>query len=44
MPLQLLLSIFKEKVEPCFVIVVYLWNVFDPFQQNVLLMKKSVFP
>ena len=41
---QLLLLIFKEKTEPCFAVVIFLWNVFDPFQPNVPLMKKVVFP
>ena len=40
LPHQLLLSIFKEKTEPYFVIVVFFWNVFDPSQTNV---KKPAF-
>ena len=44
LPRQLLLSIFKEKTESCFVVVIFLWNVFNPFQPNVPLMKKPVFP
>ena len=39
-----LLSSFKEKTEPYFVVVFFLWNVFDPFQPSVPLMKKPVFP
>ena len=35
---------FSQKKQPCFVVVIFLWNVFDPFQPNVPLRKKAVFP
>ena len=43
LPHQLFMSIFKEKTEPCFVVVIFFWNVFDPFQPNVSLMEKLSF-
>ena len=33
----------REKAEPCFVVVIFVWNMFDLFQPNVPLMKKLVF-
>ena len=35
---KLLLSIFKEKAEPCFIVVVFLWKVFEPFCNYVMHM------
>ena len=31
LPHQLLLSVFKEKTESCILVVIFLWNVLDPF-------------
>ena len=44
LPHQSFLSIFKEKTEAGFVVVSFLWNVFDVFQPNVPLTKKVFFP
>ena len=43
LPHQLPQSILKKK-QTCFVVAIFLWNVFDPFQPNVPLMMKIVFP
>ena len=44
LPHQLLLSVIKEKTEPYLVVVIFLWKMFGPFQTNVPIMKKPVFP
>ena len=43
LPHQFFMPIFKEKTKPCFVVVIFLWNVFDPFQPNASLMEKLSF-
>ena len=43
LPHQLLLSIFKEKTETCFVVVIFLLNVFHPFQPNVFFYEETIF-
>ena len=44
LPHQSLLTIFKQKTEPYFVVAIFSWNVFELFQPNFPLMKKAVFP
>ena len=44
LPHQSLLTIFKQKTEPYFVVAIFSWNVFELFQPNFPLMNKAVFP